>query len=183
MRRKRFCPHCGKPGGTYGTYCRPCSKIFFPPKRVPLLDRLNRKTEIVGECWEWTGKVNKNGYGELRIPSGTSHRKQARAHRISYKIYNPEWEGAECVLHTCDNRRCWNPAHLFLGTNADNVEDMVSKGRNRRGSLHQFSKLTDERVGIIRSSSESAKKLAKIFGVSASAIDLCRQRKTWRHLP
>lgn len=182
MRKKRNCPNCGNPGGTYGTYCRSCSKLFFPPKRISLIERLKRNTRIVGECWEWKGKVNAYGYGELRIPTGTSHRQYQRAHRISYQIHHPEWSGEGVVMHSCDNRRCWNPDHLSLGSPADNVLDMASKDRCEYGSLHHSAKLSENKVSLIRSSELPVKDLALMYGVSKSAIYQAKRGKTWERV-
>ena len=76
-------------------------------------------------CWNWSGVLTKNGYGR------TTHKdRPISAHRLSYLIFNGEIPAGMCVLHRCDNRRCVNPDHLFLGTHRDNMVDMKSKGRS-----------------------------------------------------
>ncbi len=83
-------------------------------------------------CWEWTGALHSTGYGWLTLGG-----KQYKAHRLAWELTNgaiPDGDGyhGQCVLHKCDNRKCVNPAHLFLGTHQDNIKDMVSKGRASR---------------------------------------------------
>lgn len=79
-----------------------------------------------GECWLWQGRTNNDGYGRLNV----SKRQQVYAHRYAYaNIYGPIPDGF-FVCHHCDNPRCVRPDHLFLGTNQDNVNDMVRKGRH-----------------------------------------------------
>lgn len=78
-------------------------------------------------CWEWIGTKNNAGYGSFRM---NSSKPTEGAHRISYKIANGTIGDGLFVLHKCDNKKCVNPSHLFLGSQKDNVRDCINKGRN-----------------------------------------------------
>ena len=100
----------------------------FGPKPIGLARRFWAKVDKLGEfdCWLWTGRRAKRyGYGELyRGPGQTV----GKAHRISWELHHGPTDLK--VLHTCDNPACVNPAHLFLGTQQDNLRDMRDKGRS-----------------------------------------------------
>lgn len=92
-------------------------------------ERFYKKIKIVETgCWEWTAARynNKHMYGSFRYNS-----KKTLAHRASYLIYNGDIPEGLLVCHTCDNEKCVNPGHLFLGTQSDNMQDMLSKNRGR----------------------------------------------------
>lgn len=76
-------------------------------------------------CWEWTGTINDNGYGVLKIDG-----RQWRAHRASYAIHNGEVPDDLFICHHCDNRKCVRPDHLYAGTPLQNMQDKVSRGRH-----------------------------------------------------
>lgn len=141
----------------------------------------------LGPCWEWTGFRSRAGYGQLgigRVSDGLVY-----THRFSWTMHHGPIPTGMCVLHKCDNPACVNPVHLFLGTQADNLRDMNTKGRGNpiggrwaRGSAHHGSKLTESAVVEIRSSAESLNSCALRFGVSKKLVLLVRQRKVWVHV-
>jgi hypothetical protein len=96
--------------------------------QVPIVDRFWARVQKSDGCWEWTGAVNSRngGYGVIGI-SGS--RKLTVTHRLSWEIHHGPIPDGLWVLHRCDNRKCCNPEHLFLGTHADNMRDMTAKGR------------------------------------------------------
>lgn len=151
--------------------------------------RFAAKVDISGPCWEWTGAVSGRGYGQIKV-----RRRIAQAHRTSYELAHGPIRGGLLVCHRCDNRRCVRPSHLFLGTNADNVRDCIAKRRHgaavhpetvRRGQAHHSAKLTDGDVLAARAAhrdGESARSLARFYGVSSVAMDNALAGRTWRHL-
>ncbi|RTE91923.1 HNH endonuclease [Bradyrhizobium sp. LVM 105] len=127
------------------------------------MDRFWSKVEKTDGCWNWIGAIHPKGYGLL-----TMDKKSHRVHRLSYQLSNGSIPLGMHVLHECDNRRCVNPGHLFIGTNADNMADKVSKGRQSR-------KLSDEDVLAIRSAKGIPQHaLAKQYGVDQSHISRIR---------
>jgi len=95
----------------------------------PLDDRFWGKIKKqTSGCWEWKGNISSSGYGLLSYKG-----KNIGSHILSWILHNGEIENNLWVLHKCDNRKCVNPKHLFLGTRQDNMDDMVRKGRQKNG--------------------------------------------------
>ena len=128
-------------------------------------------------CWKWLSAFDAKGYGVLNFRG--SHWK---AHRFSHTIFNGEIIDNLHVLHSCDNRYCVNPAHLRLGTNRDNVSDMVSRKRNCFGEKNAMTKLTVEQARFIKNSPSSTYRLAKTFGVTSGTISAIKTNRSWKHV-
>lgn len=147
-----------------------------PYRKVSLVERLKRRTMVDGECWLWTGSTLAHfGYGQI-----TSEGKTLLVHRVAYEqLVGAIPEGIN-VLHQCDRPACWNPAHLFLGTHADNVADKVAKGRQYRGERHHCFTLTDDDLrdaAALNAAGESWRSLARRFSVSHDMVRQdCRRR-------
>lgn len=132
-------------------------------------------------CWEWQGTITRDGYGRLGKQS---------AHRHSWTIYSGPIPNGMLVCHHCDNRRCVNPGHLFLGTPLDNSRDMVAKGRSpkwngqRRGAGNPRANLDEHMVRQIRRlrGRITLRELGKKFGVNHSTISDIFQGRTWTHV-
>lgn len=175
-----------------------CSTHYMQQRRAGLLpigtrargtveDRFFRslaKTE--DGCWNWIGRFVGKGYGSIGL--GGKGAKQKLVHRLSYEIHKGPIPDGMVVMHTCDNPRCVNPDHLEAGTQSQNIKDAFARGRKInlpsgiKGDDHGASKLTSKDVLEIRESTLSMNALAKLYGVSRSAIERVRYRKTWRHI-
>jgi hypothetical protein len=145
-----------------------------------LANRLAKQSTVTDcGCIEWTGDRLSSGYGRISI-----NYKTKRVHRVSYELsIGPIPEGM-CVLHRCDNPPCFNPDHLFLGTNKENTEDMYNKGRQNPpvGVRNGNAKLTPEQVLQIRKDTRSLDTIAAEYPVSRSIISLIRIGKIWTHI-
>lgn len=147
-----------------------------PNTRQDLWRRVERREP--GECWPFIGAVNTYGYGQISV-SG----KQLLAHRLAYELETGVAPGDLLVCHRCDNRRCCNPAHLFLGTCADNSADASRKGRLRHGEDSNFSKLNRGDVRAIRLLAEkgiSYYEIGRRFGVTGENVSYIARGLTWR---
>src|SRR3990167_1599280 len=134
-------------------------------KRGTLLERFERFfKKTIDSCWVWQGSCNHKGYGQFGISSGN----MKPAHRISYGIYKGHIPNGKFVCHSCDNPPCVNPAHLFVGTNRDNMIDMFCKNRGNRpvGERHHQSVLTTNEVLNIRADLRQYKEISMEYGIS-----------------
>ena len=133
-------------------------------------------------CWTWTGFRRNDGYGSFRVGIAP-----VRAHRVALVLSGIPVPAGKPVLHSCDNPPCVNPAHLRVGTHADNAKDRDERGRMRPpiGEKHGNARLTDCMVTEIRArvaSGESQLSVAKAFSVSRRNINHIARWKAWRHV-
>jgi len=144
--------------------------------------KLYGRTEVSeGGCWVWLGGTAR-GYGHVRRGE-----KMVRAHRLSWELTNGPIPPGLLVLHRCDVKRCINPAHLFLGTDADNMADKVAKGRsaNQRGERSGLAKLTPEAVLAIMArldAGETTTNVARDFGVHRNTVLAVKTGERWAHV-
>ncbi|MFA7217775.1 MAG: HNH endonuclease signature motif containing protein [Dehalococcoidales bacterium] len=153
-------------------------------KREAALKKLvtNLKISKTG-CWEWTGSKT-TGYGSMKLPDIYGNFK-ILAHRLSWVAFKGEVipEGI-FVCHHCDNPKCFNPDHLFLGTQQENLQDCSAKNRTMTGSLNGNSKYSDadiEKVQELIAQKKRGIEISAITGVSQSHISRIRKGYTWKH--
>ena len=167
------CPHCGN--NFYRQfrekYCSDACRFWHKVS-------LGSETE----CWLWLGTKPAFGHGQF-----VSGGRVVYAHRHSWELRHGAVPVGKCVLHKCDVPACVNPSHLFLGTREDNMADMWAKRRGsnpprRIGSSHHASKLTEDDVRAIRSSTKTKMQLAEHYGVARRTISHIINRNIWTHV-
>ena len=164
-------------------------------KNTPEKFWLKVQIKAPDECWEWQGAITSSGYGNL-----TWHGRHVQAHRVAYFLYNGgialttnfRQDGVakryrRFVLHKCDNRRCCNPAHLFLGSMRANQLDAYRKGRKvQPRSQHANAKLSATQITEVRHRYDAGgvtqQQLAAEFGVSQRAISLVVRHETYKDI-
>lgn len=134
-----------------------------------------------GECWIWRAAVDSCGYGRIKVAN-----RGQKANRVAYALTHGDVPGDMNVCHRCDNPACVNPNHLFLGTRAQNMRDMVRKGRSMRGMRNNRAVLSKADVIEIRHkyvpNRYGCKRLGKEYGVNPATIHLIVTGKSWSHI-
>ena len=142
--------------------------------RRPLAERLAAKLiPVESGCIEWQGFRGPRGYGQIGL--GSRSEGIDAAHRVAYRLAHGEIPADRFVCHSCDNPPCCNPDHLFLGSPADNVRDMVSKGRGARGFKLPQTRLSEEQVREIRSRYDRSFGPPKLGGRRSNADELASE--------
>lgn len=153
--------------------------------RKSLEERFWAKVDKTSECWIWTGaKRDGTRYGVISSSKG---RKMLDAHHVAYELVIGAIPDGSQVLHRCDNPPCVNPAHLFLGTQAENMRDMVQKGRSGIGSRNPKSKLTETDVVAIRLAyaqygAKVRSRLAATYSISLAHVSDIAHGRYWKHV-
>jgi hypothetical protein len=142
------------------------------------LDRFWARVNRSGDCWLWQAPATAGRYGFAFI-SGD----RFLPNRVSWTIHFGPIPDGQCVCHRCDNPRCVNPSHLFLGTQAENMADMVRKGRHRTNPDRQLyrtaAKLSADEIAAILRDGRLQREIAAQYGVHQSTISDIKRGETW----
>jgi hypothetical protein len=154
-----------------------------PFRHETFWDRVEKHV-IIDEkgCHLFTGCLNHDGYGRIGKDG-----KNVYVHREVFRKHNPEIEMTGVIMHSCDTPNCVNPEHLKHGTVADNIADMVAKGRRVtvKGSNQPDAKLHEDDIPAIRlrlQTNESCTTIGRDYNVSDSAIRNIEKGRTWTHV-
>ena len=154
-------------------------------KKKPVKDRFLKKIKVIGSCWVWQAGIRKTGkdftYGQFSFNGYPEW-----AHRVSYMLFKGVIPEGLNVCHSCDVPLCVNPDHLFLGTQQDNIQDMLRKQRDAlRGERNPRSILRSQDIKIIRqmyARGLTHRFIASKFGVQRQTIGDVLNKRTWTHV-
>ena len=145
-------------------------------------DRFWAKVQKTTNCWIWLASKDIKGYGWFGINS----KNVVKAHRFSYELHKGKIPKGIFVCHSCDNPHCVRPNHLWLGTNDDNVQDMVKKMRHTFGERNAMAKLTEKNVmkikKLLHTGEYTGRQIAKLFNVSGVIISQIKHGTRWKYL-
>ena len=141
------------------------------PKSDVLKRFISKVKVLENGCHEWTAGLHRDGYGKFQNDGKT-----VQTHRVAYKLFVGEIPNKLWVLHSCDNRKCVNPAHLFLGTRKDNIDDMDSKKRRGSNSPLTYSNVAE--IKQMLADRYSQQYIANKFGVCQTTISKIKLNKT-----
>jgi len=177
-RLRRVCLCCGKSYLGKGTkYCS--QKCNGAHRAIPRVDAFHAGYEKVASgCWEWRRATHYRGYGQVTHKPG----EEAFAHRFSYAHFNGEIPEGMMVLHTCHNRKCVNPQHLYIGTASDNSKDMVRAGRQQKGERVWSAKINENEAKKIMAEPGRYYQIATKYGVSRGIVSCIKRGRTWKHV-
>lgn len=136
-------------------------------------------------CWIWTGRRRVRPTGQVSYGRIMDRGREWLAHRLSWTLFQGEIPAGKCVCHRCDDPRCVNPVHLFLGTHKENMHDCMRKRRHHHGVRHRSAKLKPDQIEtILRAHADgvSISVLAERFGVKAPSIRKVVTGQTWKQL-
>lgn len=140
------------------------------------IERFEAKFAKGEGCWEWQAAMGNQGYGHFWFRG-----RPRPSSQVSYILYKGDIEQGMHVLHRCDNRKCVNPDHLFLGTPRENIDDMLSKGRQAKGEALGTAKLTESQARAIRSDPRSQRKIGAEYGISHTVVGQIKSGQLWSH--
>lgn len=177
--------HSGfRPGGNFRI-----SEATEQQKRERLLKSFEKHVVRKEGCWDWSGTLDKGGYPVMSCRRGIG---PDRGHKASFLIHKGPIEKGKHICHSCDNRKCTNPDHLWIRTHKENNDDKIEKGRanwvkppHKPGSENGASKLNEEQVKeikILLKKGLTSRDIGKQYGVSKTTILRIKKGKNWSHV-
>lgn len=171
---------CDFPAGHFRE--RKSDEEYFEHVKRELISKRN----IVNDCWEFTGQIDRKGYGRRTFTIKGKKQKKP-VHQIAYILWKGEIPKNLFVCHSCDNRKCFNPDHLWVGTQKENLQDMTSKGRgvDHKGENHPKTKFKKKDILEIRKMYSEGKKvseISKLYNQEYNTVWCIVKHKNWKHI-